>query len=49
MAETLPEVGDELLEDAAPGLRLRVPADLYGTYLTDYFWGVYADRLEVLE
>ncbi|MBE5807673.1 MAG: hypothetical protein E7317_04965 [Clostridiales bacterium] len=49
MAEALPEVGDGLLLDAPPEARIRVPAQLYGTYITDYFWGVYTARLEALE
>ena len=49
MAAALPEVGDELLLDANPGVRLRVPADLYGTYTTDYFWGAYSEHLEPLQ
>ena len=49
LAETLPEVGDELLLDANPGIRIRVPAELYGTYSTDYFWGAYAEQLEALQ
>ena len=48
LAEALPEVGDELLLDASPDLRIRVPAALYGSYITDYFWGVYSPQLEAL-
>lgn len=45
LAKALPEVGDELLAGAAPGLALFVPEALYGSYITDYFWGVYSGAL----
>ncbi len=49
LSETLPEVGDELLLDAGTGLKILVPDELYGTYITDYFWGAYSEQLEALE
>ena len=39
----------ELLQDAAAGLKIFVPNELYGTYITDYFWGAYSEQLEALE
>lgn len=49
LSETLPEVGDELLLEANPGIRIFVPSDLYGSYITDYFWGAYAGQMEALQ
>ena len=49
LARTLPEVGDELLADANPNLVLSVPAELYGTYITDYFWGAYSEHMAAME
>jgi len=49
LSDVLPEIGDELLLEANPGIRIRVPSDLYGSYITDYFWGAYAGQLEALE
>ena len=42
LAEELPQVGDTLTAGAPEGLVIAVPADAYGTYLTDYFWARYA-------
>ncbi|MBQ3574256.1 MAG: hypothetical protein IJA26_01175, partial [Clostridia bacterium] len=49
LSEALPEVGDELLVDANPGIRICVPSDLYGSYITDYFWGAYSGQLEAMQ
>ena len=46
MCETLPEVGNNLLNGANEHLKIYVPASSYSNYVTDYFWGVYADNLE---
>jgi len=46
LSSDLPEVGDDLLDEAPEGIILRVPASLYGDYMTDYFWGRYAGELE---
>lgn len=43
---TLPEVGNSLLKDCAGGIKIYVPVDLYGNYVTDYFWGIYSDNIE---
>ena len=49
LSEALPEVGDELLVDANPGIKICVPSDLYGSYITDYFWGAYSGQLEAMQ
>lgn len=49
LSDALPEVGDELLLEANPGIRICVPSDLYGSYITDYFWGAYAGQTEALQ
>ena len=46
MCENLPEVGNNLLNGANDTLKIYVPAVLYSNYVTDYFWGAYADYLE---
>ena len=48
MATSLPQVGDQLLSGARAGLVIRVPAALYGSYITDYFWGAYAGQIEAI-
>lgn len=45
----LPEVGENLLAEAAPGIIIRVPPELYSTYITDYFWGAYTENLGEIE
>ena len=47
-SEELPEVGDELLKDANADLILRVPRSAYGTYITDYFWGIYSESTQAM-
>ena len=47
-SEELPEVGDELLKDANADLILRVPSSAYGTYITDYFWGIYSESTQAM-
>lgn len=49
LSDALPEVGDELLLEANPGIRICVPSELYGTYITDYFWGAYSGQTEALQ
>ncbi len=44
----LPEVGNSLLNGANSALKLYVPKELYGNYMTDYFWGAFSDRIEEL-
>ena len=44
--ESLPEVGSNLLSGANDGLKIYVPKAWYSNYVTDYFWGVYADSIE---
>ena len=48
LSASLPEVGDELLSGANPSLRIYVPANMYGSYIADYFWGAYSERLEAM-
>ena len=49
LCESLPEVGNNLLEGANVNLKIYVPVARYSNYVTDYFWGAYADRLESAE
>ncbi len=42
----LPEVGNFLLSGTNDHIKIKVPADLYMNYLTDYFWGYYSENLE---
>ncbi|MBR0093619.1 MAG: leucine-rich repeat protein [Lachnospiraceae bacterium] len=49
LAEELPQVGDTLTAGAPEGLVIAVPANAYGTYLTDYFWARYARVLARIE
>lgn len=44
--EGLPEVGNGLLNGANDKLKIYVPKDWYSNYVTDYFWGIYADNIE---
>ena len=37
----LPEVGEDLLNGASSNICIKVPAEIYNTYMTDYFWGRY--------
>lgn len=46
LCESLPEVGNNLLEGANVNLKIYVPAARYSNYVTDYFWGAYANHLE---
>ncbi len=46
LCDGLPEVGSGLLNGANDKLKIYVLKDWYSTYVTDYFWGVYADYLE---
>lgn len=48
-SEKLPEVGDELLKDANADLVIRVPRSAYGTYITDYFWGIYSEFTQAMD
>ena len=48
LSNDLPEVGDELLAGAG-NIMLRVPKELLGTYVTDYFWGAYSANLAAIE
>lgn len=48
-AASLPEVGNNLLADAADALKIYVPGTLYGSYVTDYFWGAYSEKLEEIK
>lgn len=48
-ASDLPEVSDELFKDANPDMILMVPGAIYGTYITDYFWGINASRMKPIE
>lgn len=45
LCDSLPEVGNNLLNGANDTLKIYVPSAWYSNYVTDYFWGVYADRL----
>jgi len=45
-SKTLPEVGNSLLNGANSDVKIYVPEELYSIYVTDYFWGAYADRLK---
>lgn len=48
-ASFLPEVSEELFENANSSVTLYVPEEMYGTYITDYFWGVNASRMKPME
>lgn len=48
-ASQLPEVSEELFKGANPDVILYVPDEMYGTYITDYFWGVNADRMKPIQ
>lgn len=41
LSKKLPEVGNGLLDGASSSVLIYVPKDLYGNYVTDYFWGQY--------
>lgn len=41
-AVALPEVGDGLTDGAPSGMKIAVPAEAYGNYITNYFWGRYS-------
>ncbi len=45
-SRTLPGVGNGLLDGANGDVKIYVPKDSYSVYVTDYFWGAYADRME---
>lgn len=45
-SQNLPEIGSGLLKDANDKLVIKVPKDLYGNYVTDYFWGEFASSIE---
>lgn len=42
----LPEVGENLLDGASAGIIIRVPSEIYNTYMTDYFWGRYESVIQ---
>ena len=44
--ERCPECYTRLLDGADKALKIYVPAELYSNYVTDYFWGAYADVIE---
>lgn len=46
LCEGLPEVGNGLLNGANDNLKIYVLKDWYSNYVTDYFWGIYADYIE---
>lgn len=48
-ASALPEVSDELFKNANQNVVIAVPDELYGLYITDYFWGVNASRMKPME
>ncbi|MCR5210208.1 MAG: leucine-rich repeat domain-containing protein [Lachnospiraceae bacterium] len=41
----LPEVGEELLDGASANISIKVPVEIYNTYMTDYFWGRYESAI----
>lgn len=41
--------GKDLFEKVAPRARVQVARNKYGTFIADYFWGNYNDRIEILE
>lgn len=45
-SEKLPSVGDSLMNGAPDGAIIYVPSELYGDYVTDYFWANYAGVIE---
>lgn len=44
-AYELPEVGDGLIDGAPAELKIYVPGESYGLYITDYFWTRYTSVL----
>lgn len=48
LSDTLPQVGDSLMTGAPDGVKIYVPGGIYGDYITDYFWALYAAHLEKL-
>ena len=44
-AVKLPEVGDSLLSGAPANVKIYVPQEVYGTYITDYFWARFNTKL----
>ena len=46
---SLPEVSSDMLYLAPEDLTLYVKKEVYGKFLTDYFWGVFSDRLKPME
>ncbi len=44
-AVELPEVGDGLTDGAPSGMKIYVPDEAYGLYITDYFWTRYTEVL----
>lgn len=49
LSDTLPQVGDSMMTGAAENVKIYVPADIYGDYITDYFWALYAEYLEKID
>lgn len=47
-APALAQVGDGLFDGANDDVKLYVPDSLYGMYTTDYFWGRYSERIDIL-
>ena len=47
--QALPEVSADLLDLAPEGLVLYVKKELYGRFLTDYFWGSFSERIKPME
>jgi len=45
-SRSLPEVGNGLMTGASDKVRLFVPSGLYSNYVTDYFWGAYAEYID---
>jgi hypothetical protein len=49
LAGSLPEVSLEMLSGAPENIEIFVRKELYGKYITDYFWGVFSDKIKALE
>ena len=49
LSGSLPEVSMEMLSGAPENIVIYVKKELYGKYLTDYFWGLFSDKLKALE
>ncbi len=42
-------IGAELLSGIASPPTVKVPKDAFGNYVADYFWGIYASNMSVIE